>query len=193
MPHLPHVDHLVGETHPHEHISNTGLVVALKLDAALLRGSAARELRLQVLRQFLDVELFLVYTFNDGHYLAVFSFYRIYANSLLFAGDFLTDAEFLGQATDLAYLWQLSCTSLFFHYRDDSSNRASEFTNPRRVLERAPGGYRGTCSSEFGPQLTEFRPHLLDVHISNLTGSEYRHSPHFPRVWLLPLVPLRRA
>ena len=143
MLHLSHVDHLGGETHPHEHFSYMGSVFALKLDAAPFRGPATRELRLQALRQFLDVELFLVYTLNDGHDFAVFSFYRIYVDSLLFTGDFLTDAEFLGQATDLAYLWQLSYTSFFFHYRDDSSYRVAEFADPRRVLERAPRGYRG--------------------------------------------------
>jgi hypothetical protein len=40
--------------------------------------------------------LFFIYTLNDRHDLAVFSFYRIYVDSLLFAGNFLTDAEFLG-------------------------------------------------------------------------------------------------
>jgi len=151
MLHLSHVDHLGGETHPHEYLSNVGLVVALKLDAALFRGPAARKLRLQVLRQFLDIKLFLVYALKDGYDFAVFSFNRIYVDPLLFAGNLLADAEFLGQATDLAYLRQLLRTSFLFllYYREDPSYRATELADPRRVLERPPRGSRGTRPSEF--------------------------------------------
>jgi hypothetical protein len=74
-------------------------MVALKLDAAFLCGTAAGEFLFELRGYLAHVDVVRIEPFDDGDLLAVPAFLDAYVDALGLLGDVLTDTEVLGEST----------------------------------------------------------------------------------------------
>ena len=77
-------------------------MIALQLDAAVLDGAATGELGLQLLGEFLDVDVLVVDAVDDGRELLKTPGVRVYADLLILLGQVLANAEVRRQSTFIA-------------------------------------------------------------------------------------------
>jgi hypothetical protein len=73
-------------------------VVPLEFDGGALDGAAAGELPLQEFGQFIQVDINGIEAIDDGDLLPIPPSVDLDSDSLLFLGNFFTDAEFLWQS-----------------------------------------------------------------------------------------------